>query len=299
MLIDTHAHINFRDYKDDGDEVIKKALENDVWMINVGAELDTSERAVEYAMRYPVGVFAAVGLHPFHLRKQKIKEEGVEFEVEGEEFNEQKYKNLSQNPKTVAVGEIGLDYAVFARERRERLQKRASAEANEAESEGGLQNELEVKEKQKEIFKKQIELALDLDKPIIVHCRNAHNDVIEILKPYTLNNKANLRGVIHSFSGNYKQARQYREMGFKIAFNGIITFARDYDKAILDTPLEDILLETDCPYLAPVPYRGQRNEPLYVIGVAKKLAEIKNTSFEEIANQTTANALNVFRLHLP
>ncbi len=255
-LIDTHAHVNFRDFKDDGDEVIKRTLEKDVWLINVGAELKTSKRAVEYAGRYPRGVYAAVGLHPSH--------------VEDEEFSRENYEELALREKVVAIGEIGLDYYRIK------------------------DNDVEVKEKQKEVFKKQIELALELDKPIIIHCRDAHSDVLEILNSYFTIHHLRLRGVAHSFLGNYKQARKYRKMGFKIAFNGIITFARDYDKVILDTPIEDILLETDCPYLAPVPYRGRRNEPLYVIEVAKKLAEMKNLSLEETAKQTTKNAKEVF-----
>jgi len=272
MLIDTHSHINFRDYKNDGDEVIKRALENDVWLINVGAEFGTSKRAVEYSQKYIGGVFAAVGLHPSHLQDQIIKERDIEFECKAEKFDEQKYRELAQKPKVVAIGEIGLDYY--------RLEQSSNREAQIL--------------KQKEVFKKQIELAVELKLPMIIHCRNAHNDLLNILKTKKL--KAKFNGVIHSFSGNYKQARQYREMGFKIAFNGIITFARDYDKVVLDTPLEDILLETDCPYLTPVPYRGKRNEPLYIIEVAKRVAEIKNLSLEQVAEQTTKTSREVFRI---
>lgn len=274
LLIDTHSHVNFKDYKSDGDAVIKRALKNDIWLINVGAEFGSSERAVKYSQKYHEGVFAAVGLHPVHLQDQKIKERDIEFETKAEEFDAGKYKELAGQPKVVAIGEVGLDYYRVK------------------------DDEAKIKEKQKEIFKKQIELAIELDKPIIIHCRNAHADVLEILKSYFLNPKSQARGVIHSFSGNYKQARQYREMGFKIAFNGIITFARDYDKAILDTPLEDILIETDCPYLTPVPYRGKRNEPLYAIEVAKKLAELKGVSLEQVAEQTTKNAKEVFEFFI-
>ncbi len=258
MFVDTHAHINFRDYKDDGAEVIKRALENDVWLINVGADFATSKKAVEYSERYQIGVFAAVGLHPTSLK--------------AEEFNEQKYRELAHKPKVLAIGEIGLDYYRIK-----------NCEAG-------------IIERQKEIFKKQIDLTIELGLPIIIHCRNANNDVIDILNSIFKIPNSKLRGVIHSFSGNYKQAREYRKMGFKIAFNGIITFARDYDKVILDTPLKDILLETDCPYLTPVPYRGKRNEPLYVIEVAKKVAEIKGLSLEEVAEQTTKNAKEVFNI---
>jgi TatD DNase family protein len=272
MLIDTHAHINFKDYKTDGDEVVKRALENGVWLINVGAEFETSKRAVEYSKNYPEGVFAAVGLHPIHLTQQKFKEKDLEFESKAEEFDEKIYRELASRPKVVAIGEIGMDYYRIK------------------------DDDLGIKEKQKEVFKKQIELAIELELPIMIHCRNAHADVLEILKSYILHLKSQPKGVIHSFSGNYKQAREYRKMGFKIAFNGIITFARDYDKVILDTPLKDILIETDCPYLTPVPYRGKRNEPLYVIEVAKKLAEIKGISLEEVAEQTTKNAKELFKI---
>ncbi len=308
MLIDTHAHINFKDYKDDGDEVIKRALENDVWLINVGAEFETSQRAVEYAEKYPQGVFAAVGLHPIHLQVQKFKEGDIEFETKAEEFNYEKYKTLAHPPvggsKVVAIGEIGLDYYRFRGSTSSMsdfpniddsvLRKSDIVKLKRTSDVRKLED---IKNLQKEIFSKQIELARELNKPIIIHCRNAHKDLIEILKAKTHNLKPNLRGVVHSFSGNYEQARQYRELGLKIAFNGIITFSRDYDKIILGTPLEDILVETDCPYLAPIPYRGKRNEPIYVLEIAKKLAEIKKLPLEEIIKQTTINAQKVFDIN--
>jgi len=274
LLIDTHAHINFRDYRKDGNEVVERALENNIWMINVGAEADTSKRAVEYAERFPEGVFASVGLHPIHLRAQKIKEKDMQFEVSAEEFNEQTYRRLAEHPRVVAIGEIGLDY--YRRNKEEEIED-------------------EDKNKQKEIFIKQLELAREVNKPIIIHCREAHKELLDILVSHS-SPLASPAGVVHSFSGNHGQARQYRELGFKIAFNGIITFARDYDRVILDTPLEDILLETDCPYLAPVPYRGRRNEPLYITEVAKKLAKIKKASLEKVREQTTINAKEVFNL---
>lgn len=256
MLIDTHAHLNFKAYKEDADEVIKRALKNNIWMINVGAAFETSKKAIELAEKYPRGIFSAVGLHPNH--------------IEDENFNYEKYKELARNEKVVAIGETGLDYF--------RIENR------------------ELRIKQAEIFKKHIELANELNKPLIIHCRDAHDDLIKILypKPYTLN--PNLRGVIHCFSGNLEQAKEYRRLGFKIGLNGIITFSRNYDEMILDTPLEDILLETDCPYLTPIPYRGQRNEPSYIIEIAKKLAEIKNLSLENIIEQTSQNAKKVFAI---
>jgi len=256
MFVDTHAHLNLKDYKNDADEVIKRALENGVWMMNAGVSFETSKKAVELAEKFS-GVYAAVGFHPNDSK---------------EEFDYSVLKELAANPKVVAIGETGLDY--------HRIEN----------------NELRIKEKQKEIFKKQIELALELEKPLIIHCREAHNDLLEILnsKFSILNSQP---GVLHSFSGGLEEAGKYREMGFKIAFNGIITFSRDYDEVILRTPLEDILIETDCPFLTPVPYRGKRNEPLYVIEVAKKIAEIKELSLEKIAGQTTENAKELFGIN--
>lgn len=253
MFIDTHAHLNLKDYKDDVEEVIKRTLENGVFIVNVGTDFGTSKKAVELAEKF-LGVYAAVGFHPNDSK---------------EEFNYSALKELALNPKVVAIGETGLDYYRIK---------------------GG---DLSVEKKQKEIFREQIKLAIELKKPLVIHCREAHSDLISILNSHY--SKLNTRfGVLHSFSGNLEQAEKYRKMGFKIAFNGIITFSRGYDEVILKTPLEDILIETDCPFLTPIPYRGKRNEPLYVIEVAKKIAEIKGLSLEKVREQTTKNAKELF-----
>jgi len=273
MLIDTHAHINFNAYKDDGEEVIKRALAEDVWLINVGAEKSTSRRAVEYARKYEHGVFAAVGLHPGSLRAQEIEEEigekeTVKFKIEAEEFDYKYYKNLAQEPKVVAIGEIGLDYY-----------------RNPAK-----------KELQKEVLLEQLGLAEKLNKPVLLHCREAHEDLLKILRTWALVGNKPLRGVIHSFSGRWSQAQEYLKMDFYLGFNGIITFARDYDKVVREMPMDRLLLETDCPYLTPLPFRGKRNEPSYVKYVAEKVAELRGISFEEVAEVTTRNAMELFRL---
>lgn len=259
MFIDTHAHLNLKEFKDDAEEVIKRTLENGVFMINVGTDFETSKKAVELAKKFS-GVYAAVGFHPNDSK---------------EEFSCLALKELSASLKVVAIGETGLDYYRIKND------------------------EIENKNKQKEIFKKQIELAFELKKPLVIHCREAHDDLFKIISnyyplaggPITKN-----IGVLHSFSGNLEQAKKYREMGFKIAFNGIITFSRGYDEVVSKTPLEDILIETDCPFLAPIPYRGKRNEPLYVVEVAKKIAEIKELSLEKVEEQTTKNAKEFFSI---
>lgn len=288
MLIDTHAHINFNAFAEDGDEVIKRALKNNVWFINIGSQHSTSWRAVEYAQKYQEGVYAAVGLHPIHLKGKKIKEEidsleEIEFETKPEVFEYEKYKELAKWSRVVAIGEVGLDYYHLDKESIE-----------------------EQKERQKKNFIQHLELAKELDKPVIIHCREAHEDVLEILTdfikihptpPFEKGRLGGiLKGVIHSFSGRWSQAEEYFELGFYISFNGLITFARDYDKVIKNAPLERLLIETDCPYLTPVPYRGKRNEPSYVKYVAEKIAEIKGVSFEEVAQITTENAKKLFNI---
>jgi len=269
MLVDAHAHVNFAAFKNDGEEVIKQALDEGVWLINVGSEQSTSRRAMEYVQKYPEGVFAAVGLHPIHVHNAQItaevdEKEKVILKGEAEKFDYQYYYQLAQNDKVVAIGEIGLDYY----------------------------RNMAAKDLQKEIFKQQIKLAQELGKPIIFHCREAHQDLLEILK----NCAGKISGVVHSFSGRWSQAQEYLTMGFYLGFNGIITFARDYDRVVREMPLERLLLETDCPYLTPEPFRGKRNEPAYVKYVAQKAAELRGISFEEVAEQTTKNARELFKI---
>ena len=280
LLIDTHAHVNFRDFKNDAKEVIKRALDENIWMINVGAERKTSERAVEMAEEYGEGVFAAVGLHPSHLIEQDVEYEEngetVKYKSKPEEFNHDFYLNLAKNKKVVAIGECGLDYFRTANE--------------------------SFKQKQKEVFVKHLELAKEVNKPIIIHCRNAHEDLLEILRL-----EAELpSGVMHFFTGAPEQAKNYIDLGFYISFSGVVTFplrkgetAGAYDEIIKNIPLEKILVETDCPFVAPIPYRGKRNEPVFVKHTAQKIADLRKLSFEEVARQTTQNAQNLFKVEIP
>ncbi len=277
MLIDTHAHLNFNAYKDDVNEVIKKTLGNNVWMINVGSQYSTSKRAVEIAEKYEKGVYAAIGLHPIHLSdgifKTKIDTEEIEFNTREEEFDYDVYKDLAESKKVVAIGEIGFDYW-YRPKTKIRLEQ--------------------FKNRQKEIFLKQLNLAQELNLPVIFHCRLAHEELINILNTkYNIQNTG-LKGVIHCFTGTWEEAKKYLEMGFCLGFNGII-FKLNLDEIIKKTPLERILIETDCPYLTPSPTEG-RNEPLYVKYVAEKIAKIKDLTFEEIAKITTKNAKELFKI---
>ena len=273
MLIDTHAHLNFNAYKEDADEVIRRSLDNNVWMINIGSTYETSKRAVEITEKYEKGVYAAIGLHPIHLSsgifKTKVDTEEIEFETKEEEFDYNKYKSLAESNKVVAIGEIGLDY-YYRPKTKVKLEQ--------------------FKNKQKEVFLKQLGLARELNLPVIFHCRMAHDELIDILK---LKGKS-IKGVVHCFTGGQEQTKKYLEMGFYLGLNGII-FKFNLDEIIKKIPLEKILVETDCPYLTP-PQENGRNEPIYVKHVAGKIAKLKNLSYEEILETTTKNAKKLFKI---
>lgn len=292
MFIDTHAHLNFDAYKTDSEEVIKRTLKNNIWVINIGTQYKTSKKAIEIAQKYKRGVYAAIGLHPIHLNaglvKMKLDQEEIAFNSREENFDYEKYKKLAQSEKVIAIGEIGLDYYCRPKTRRK----------------------LELfKEKQREVLLKQLNLAKELNLPVIFHCRMAHQDLIEILNGQRAMNNEQLKGVMHGFVGTTEQLQEYLKMGFYIGFNGIIFKTIEginFEENIKRMPLDKILIETDCPYLTPPllaealakagPFENQRNEPLYVKYVAEKIAKIKNLSFEEIAKITTENAKKLFKL---
>lgn len=257
MLIDTHAHLNFKDYKEDAEKVIERALTQKIWLINVGTDYRTSEKAVNQAQFYSEGVYAAVGLHPLSVFDEK--------------YDSAAYDKLAMDSRVVAIGEIGLDYFHSRRQKRE---------------------ESAVKKRQKEALAEMMDLARRLNKPIILHCREAHDDLLKILRM----EEYHLPGLMHCFTGALSQAEECVQLGLLLGFNGVITFSRQYDEIIKKIPLEKIVLETDCPFLAPLPFRGQRNESAYVKYVAEKIAELKDLSFKEVADQTTANARELFKI---
>jgi TatD DNase family protein len=259
MLIDTHAHLNFDDFENDREKIIGRCLANDIWIINIGADYETSKKAVEIAEKYEKGVYASAALHPHDVTKEK--------------FDYKKYKELAENKKVVAIGECGLDYAF-------------------------CENDEKIQKLQQKVFIEHLKLAKEVNKPIIIHSRRLFPEILEILKAYY--SKLKTFGVLHCYMGRWSYAEEYLKMGFYISFTGLITYARDYDKVIKNTPLERILIETDAPYLTPEPIRNPennpRNEPQYVEYVARKIAEIKEVSFEKVAEQTTKNAKELFMI---
>lgn len=282
MLIDSHCHLQFNAYEQDGDEVLRRSLESGVKMIVVGSQLSTSERAVKLAQKYD-GVWAVVGLHPIHLTSQEVDENEIQFHSREEKFNYDSYKNLASQPKVVGIGETGFDFF--------HLPKNPPLE--------------EVARRQKETFLSQCQLADEMGLPIVLHCRDAHNALLPLLQKLVFQGQLKNRGVAHCFGGNWEEAKQYLDLGFYLGFTGVITFEprpsqRDsFEKlweVIKKTPLEKILIETDAPYLAPEPHRGQRNEPAWVRFVAQKIAVFKNLSEKEVAERTTKNAIKLFKL---
>lgn len=255
--IDIHSHLNFPDYDADREEVIARMKENEIATITVGTSLETSKSAVELA-RLHDNIFASIGIHPVD------EPDSV--------FDEAAFEELVKDPKVVAIGECGLDYG----------------------KEGVIDEE--AKKIQKALFEKQIRFAVKHDKPIMIHARSANADIIAMLQDLKKELGDKLRGNAHFFTGTPEEAQAFFDLDFTVSFTGVITFARNYDETVKMAPLERIMSETDAPYVSPVPFRGKRNEPPYVIEVAKKIAEIKGLDEKTASEALVKNAVAKFRL---
>lgn len=282
MLIDTHTHINLRAFHGHEEEAIKRALEADVAVVNVGTQIDTSKQAVALLEEFPKNVYAVVGLHPVHTFMHDFHDEDeVHFKTREEGFDYDLYKSLAQNPRVVGIGECGLDYYRLPEDR----------------------DHEEIKTLQKTAFDLQIKLALELNKALCIHCRpsegtmDAYEDILDMLRPIK-QEQADFRFEIHCYTGDLITAKKFVELGGFVGINGIITFDKtDRSQSVVQgLPLENIILETDAPYLTPVPHRGQRNEPSYLPFVAEKIADWKNISVQEVSEVTTNNAKKLFNL---
>ncbi len=255
--IDIHSHLSKESYGDDLPLVIKRMQENEVGTITIGTTLADSIEAVKIAEANE-NVWACIGVHP-----------RGEAEIV---FDEVEFEKLIVHPKVVAIGECGLDYF---------------------KPETDLES---MKIKQKEIFVKQVELAVKHDKPLMLHVRDgeerrlAYQDVLDILEKY----RGRVCGDVHFFNASLDWAKKFIDLGFTVSFVGLITYIPDFNKIIKNVPLEALQAETDAPYVAPVPHRGERNEPSYVIEVYKKMAEIRSEDPEKVRLQLLKNAKRVF-----
>lgn len=252
MLIDSHAHLEMKEFDSDREEVIKRAGNEGVdFIVTVGTNLKLSQKAVALAGKYE-NIYATVGVHPHDVAHT----------------DENTWGSLKELVNTnreiiVAYGEIGLDFF----------------------------RNISPKEKQIEVFGRQLELASELNLPVVIHDREAHEQTLKIVKSSGVR-----RGVFHCFSGDYEMARQCIDLGFYISVPGVVTFdkAKTIQDVVQRLPLSSMLLETDAPYLTPVPHRGKRNEPSFIINTAKKVAEIKKIPWEEVAQATACNTMNLF-----
>lgn len=279
-LIDIHTHPQFVGYDEDRDDVLKRSIEAETGMIIVGTQRDTSRKAIENAKKVrELGgeAWATVGLHPIHTEKSfhdevETGEGGKEFTSRGEQFDLDSYRKLASDETVVAIGECGLDYY--------RLEEN-------------------TEERQRAAFDAQIELANELGKAMMLHVRNgrgvgggkAYQDVHAIIRE-----RAKIHCNIHCFTGDWSTAQMFLDLGCTLSFTGVITFTPDYDEVVKNAPLEQILTETDSPYMTPPPHRGTRNESIYVAKVVEKIAELKGLSMSEVAEATVANARRVFGL---
>lgn len=256
MIFETHAHYDDEKFDPDRVELLSHLLrENNIGkIVNVGATFKGCKESIALAEKYD-DVYAAIGIHPEEI--DEINDEVIEW-----------LRQNSSNPKVVAIGEIGLDYYWVKEE--------------------------EQRAKQRLWFNKQMDLAKELEMPVIIHSRDAAEDTLNTIKLY---NNSHVKGIVHCYSYSKEIAMEYVKMGWYIGLGGVVTFknAKKLVETVEAVPLESIVLETDCPYMAPVPHRGERNSSIFLSHVAEKIAEIKNISVADVENVTYQNALNIYK----
>ncbi|MCB9814355.1 TatD family hydrolase [Candidatus Nomurabacteria bacterium] len=280
--IDTHSHLNLAAFREDVGEVVEKCVADGVAVINVGTKETTSAKAVELAEQYE-NLYAIIGLHPIQTvpgmhDEDEIGEGGEPFKSRGELFNLEFYRELAKNAKVVGIGECGFDY---------------------------WHTEADSYAVQEEAFVAQIKLANELNLPLMIHTRgpkpgiasptgrSVYTDVYETLKQY-----AKVPFNVHFYAGTMEEAARFFELGGTISFTGVITFAKDYVELVKNAPLELIHGETDCPFVAPAPYRGRRCEPWMVQEVYKTIANIKGLDEEEVRLQLLKNAQKFYGISI-
>jgi TatD DNase family protein len=284
MLIETHAHLDYPDFANDLDDVIRGATEAGVTrIITIGTSVESSRRAVDLAEKHS-NIFAVIGVHPAYA------------EEAGEDVITP-LRELAKSPRVVAIGETGLDYhhlpsVEAAKQKKVQVFARALQGETEEEIEAQIQDGA-YKSKQASLFQQQLDLAVELRLNVVIHQREAWNDTLEILRDYG----RQVSGVFHCFGGAREQAEEVLAMGHLVSFTGIVTFKNGVAmrEVAAKIPLGEFMVETDCPYLAPVPFRGKRCEPAHTRLVAESIANARGISLEEIARATTGTAEEFFR----
>jgi TatD DNase family protein len=284
QLVETHAHLDYPDFAADFEDVLHRADEAGVTRIlTIGTSVESSRRSVDLAEKYP-NIFAVIGVHPTYV------------EEAGEDVITP-LRELAKNPRVVAIGETGLDYhrlpsAELAKERNTQVFAHALQTSTEEQIEAGIHDGA-YKSKQASLFEQQLDLATELGLNVVIHQRDAWDDTLEIMRPYS----GKLRGVFHCFGGSLEQANEVIDLDHLVSFTGIVTFKNGV--AVRDVaaqlPLFKFMVETDCPYLAPVPFRGKRCEPAHTRIVAETIAAARGISLPDVAEMTTQTAEEFFR----
>ena len=285
MLIETHAHLDYPDFAADFDDVVRRANEAGVTrIITIGTSIESSRRAVELAEKYP-SIYAVIGVHPTYTAQA------------GEDVITP-LRELAKSPRVVAIGETGLDYhhlpSVEAAKQKNVQVFSALQSGTEEQLEASIEDGA-YKSKQADLFEEQLDLAVELGLNVVIHQRDAWDDTLEIMSPYS----GRLRGVFHCFGGTLEQANEVLDLDHLVSFTGIVTFKNGANvrEVAAKVPLWKFMVETDCPYLAPAPFRGKRCEPAYTRLVAGSIASARGISFEEVAEATTATAEEFFRFN--
>src|SRR6516162_1625995 len=285
MLIDTHAHLDFPEFATDLEDVLGRAEENDVKrIVTIGTSIESSQRAIELAERYPA-VYAVIGVHPSHVN-------------EAQDDVITPLRELAKNPRVVAIGETGLDYHRLPSEKVAKEKQVQVMTALRTETDEEIEAQIRdgaYKSKQASLFQQQLDLAVELGLNVVIHQRDAWQDTLEVLRPYT----GKVHGVFHCFGGTLDQANEVLNLDHLVSFTGIVTFKNGaaVREVTAQVPLWKFMVETDCPYLAPVPFRGKRCEPAYTRIVAEAIATAREIPLEEIAETTTETAEKFFRFN--
>jgi len=284
-LVETHAHLDYPDFANDLDDVLRRAADSGVTrIITIGTSMESSRRAIDLAEKYPA-VYAIVGVHPTYVE-----------EAEEDVFTP--LRELAKNPRVVAIGETGLDYhrlpsEEVAKETQVQVMSALRTETDE-EIEAQIRDGA-YKSKQASLFQQQLDLAVELGLNVVIHQRDAWEETLKIMQPYT----GKLHGVFHCFGGSLDQANEVLALDHLVSFTGIVTFksGATVREVAAQVPLWKFMVETDCPYLAPVPFRGKRCEPAYTRIVAETIAAARQVPLKEIAEITTETAEKFFRFN--
>jgi TatD DNase family protein len=280
MMIDTHCHIHFKAFEQNREEVIARCKEKGMILNLVGTQQSTSRNAVLLAEKYD-WMYATIGLHPIQIHEVDVYEEDTNFTSRGEEFDQELYSELAKHPRVIAIGETGLDRFHIPKD----------------------ESEEKILDAQRDVFRKHYDVAEKNQLPLVMHVRDAHEQMLELLEQIQKEKGSLIGGVVHCYTGNWEHASRYLDLGFHLGFTGVVTFPPkktnpapqlELEQVIAQIPLDRILVETDAPFLAPQAYRGEQSEPWMIEEVIQKFATVRGKTYEEMVQIIADNTCRVF-----